>query len=198
VSGAASGVGDHREAYVLLPKTTYAEASGLRTAIPIPVGIASGPADGGKAATVLARAYARAKAPNAFSFARSLRNQPLDAVIDALTAEGVTAVQELDATADALESAVLHLCRAVRGVPSVSVVLAHGVDGAAFVSAAQLGLGDHAALRTVRLTHDPKALAALVLTPRAGWGTVAVRNRRVHTSDPYILELLCSRLAELS
>jgi ActR/RegA family two-component response regulator len=197
IAGAAVGVSEAGEVYVLLPKTSYAAARGLLLDVPLAVGIASAPADGPRAGDMLARARARARRATRAQGARELRNRPLADIIGEIEASKLVGWQSLEPEPGATESVVLHACRHARLVPSAEITVAHGGEAPGLVSAARAG-GGTVSVRDVSLTNPALASThvVLVLTPRASWGLVARKGRLFHTGDPLVLELLRQRVTE--
>ncbi len=207
LAGAAIGMGDKGEAYVLLPKTSPTVARALLLDVPLALGLAASPADGKRADSLLAVARARAiRAQQSFPNARSLREKPLADIIAALCAAKHPTLTLLDVGRDSLESMILHACRHARAAPSAEVIVAHGGDASASatVATARSVAGPSAKVRSVDLEGASLAgaLVVLVLTPRAGWGLVvqnqAGKLEALHTNDPIVLELLRGRLAEVA
>ncbi len=199
--GAAIGTNDTGDAFVLMPKTTRRAAQSLLLDVGMPVGLASAPADGRDAATLLrvsrARALRAAKAP---SIARELRDRPISDVVSAIALSKSPTVSPLDVARDALDSMILHACRHARAVGDAEIFVAHASDTGAVTLVRQTA-GERAKVHDVKLNGSGAGtLAVLVLTPRASWALVMRerdgRTHAVHTSDPIVCELLRARLAE--
>jgi len=201
--GAAIGVGDKGEAYVLLPKTPFAVARTLVLDVPLAVGLATVPADGRRADKLLALARARAlRAQSCLPTARELRDRPIAAIVAALCTAKHPTLCPLAVSRDALESIILHACRHARAASSAEVIVAHTGNASTTIATARGASGSRATVRVVELkdTGLEGALVVVVLTRRAGWALVARnhegRLQALHTSDALVLELLRSRLGE--
>ncbi len=205
LAGAAIGMGQAGEAFVLLPKTPLSAARTLVLDIPLAVGLASAPADGRKADALLRVARARARrALNGFPQARELRGKSLVDVLVAITGSQHPSMRVIELGREALESVILQACRHARASMSAEVVVAHAGDVGALVASVRAAAGQRASVRDVTLVDAALAglLVTLVLTPRAGWGLVMResegRVQAIHTSDDSALELLRSRIAEVA
>ncbi len=203
--GAAIGTSEVGDAFVLMPKTSYAIARTLILDVGVPVGVASSPADGRSALTLLQVARARAvRANKAPSPVRGLRDKPLADVIGALLDAKHPDVASLDVARDTIDSIILHACRHARAVGGAEIVLARAGEAETASAIVRDAAGTHTKVRNVKLEGSAHAgtLVVTVITPRAGWAIVSRerdgRTRAMHTSDASVLELLRVRLAEVA
>ena len=202
--GAAIGTGEGGDAFVLLPKTPYASARSLLLDVALPVGLASAPADGRDAPSLMHIARARAvRASKAPAIARTLRDRPLAEVLGAVADAKHPGVVAADVPRDAIESMIVHACRHAAAAGGADVVLAHAGEAPGAIASVRTAAGAQSRVRAVKLPGAAHAgtMVALVLMPRAGWALVTRerdgRTLAAHTSDALILELLRTRLAEV-
>jgi ActR/RegA family two-component response regulator len=199
IAGAAVGVGEAGEIFVLLPKTSHGAARSLLLDLPLAIGMSSAPSDGTRAAELLGLARARARRAGS-SNVRELRGCRLEEVIDAFSKAEKKGAQRLEGAAEVVEAVVLHACRHARHVAGAEIILAHGGEAGGVVSAVRAGSGLLPSIRDIDLSDAAVrgTIVVLVLTPRAGWGLVARGapggRTAMHTSDPLMLELLRGRL----
>ena len=205
VPGAAIGTSEVGDAFVLMPKTSYATARSLVLDVAVPVGISSAPADGRTAQMLLQVARARAvRATKAPSAARGLRDRPLADVIGALLDAKHPDVVAIDVARETIDSMILHACRHARAAGPAEIVLARAGEAETASAIVRDAAGTRAKVRNVKLEGAAHAgtLVVTVITPRAGWAIVSRerdgRTRAVHTSDASVLELLRARLAEVA
>jgi hypothetical protein len=200
--GAAIGMNESGDVFVLMPKTPRSAARTLLLDVALPVGLASSPGDGKSATTLLQVARARAvRSSRAPQLARELRDRSLADVLTAIMTAKHSGVATLDIARDALDSMILHACRHARAMREAEIFVAHGSDTGAVTLVRQTA-GERAKVFDVKLQGAPGTLAVLVLGARAGWALVMRdrdgRTHAAHTSDAILCELLRARMSEAS
>ncbi len=205
VPGAAIGTSEVGDAFVLMPKTAFATSRSLVLDVGVPVGLASAPADGRSAQTLLQVARARAtRASKSPPLARGLRDRPLADVIGALLESKHPDLITLDVARETIDSMILHACRHARAAGAAEINLARAGEAETASAIVRDAAGTVAKVRNVKLEGAAHAgtLVVTVITPRAGWAIISRerdgRTRAVHTSDASLLELLRIRLAEVA